>query len=208
MKIRDDPPAISTKMYGMTGAASSQPRTLHCDCGEVREVSVGIAVLACVRCGRAMHAPRPPEPPVPSHLIIAAASILIELLCALAFTLGAIWMLRTGDTSARAIAVPAIAAIGLAAGAYAYRGGVTSLIVGAAITAAIALACSLQPTTVGDLFLRAHLAPALGPPNRLALLTGGLSLITVGICVAALPQARKFAAWQRDRLERAFALPG
>jgi hypothetical protein len=194
-------------MTGMTWEASSQPRVLHCDCGEIREVSVGIAVLACVRCGRAMHAPRPPEPPVPSHVIIATASILVELLCAIAFILGAVWMLRAGDTSPRAIAVPAIAAIGLAAGALAYRGGVVSLIVGSTITAAIAILCSLQTAAVGELFLRAHLAPTLGGPSRLATVTAGIALITLGICVAALPQARKFAAWQRVRLERAFALP-
>jgi len=191
----------------MTRADSSQRRVLHCDCGEIREVSVALPVLACVRCGARMHDPRPPEPPIPSKLIVTGASVLIELLCAIGFTLAALWMLRTGDTGPRAIAIAAICAVGILTGAMAYRGSVGGLIVGGAIAAAIAFACAIDTSAVAELFVRARVAPLLvRDPQKLATITAGVALIALGVCIAALPQARRFAAWQRMRIERAFAL--
>ena len=138
---------------------------------------------------------------------MTGASVLIELLCAIGFTLAALWMLRTGDTGPRAIAIAAICAVGILTGAMAYRGSVGGLIVGGAIAAAIAFACAIDTSAVAELFVRARVAPLLvRDPQKLATITAGVALIALGVCIAALPQARRFAAWQRMRIERAFAL--
>jgi hypothetical protein len=87
----------------------------------------------------------------------------------------------------------------------AYRGSAGALVVGAAVDAAIVAMCLPGHDRITELLRVSGVVPYVtGDAHRLALGIAAFAGAACLACLAALPQARRYAAWQRSRIELAF----
>jgi len=189
----------------------SEPATieLHCVCGERRVVPAGLRIVSCVKCGRALGPPLPAPGPRPAIFLLAAATNMTQLVSAIALGLAIASAARHFDASAALGAWLIVPLLGIFAGGKAYRGGPGALVVAAVIDAVIVAMC---------LAGRDHVIEMLHASGALRYVTVDTALLTYGIaalagvaglaCLAALPQARRYAAWQHTRIELAFRTRG
>ena len=185
----------------------SQPAAieLHCACGERRVVPVGLRIVSCVKCGQALGPPLPVPGPRPAIFLLAVAANLTQLVSGIALGLAIAWAARRSDTSSELVALLVVSVIGIIAGGRAYRGGVGSLVVGAAIDAAIVAMCLASRDRVTALLHGSGVVPYVtSDAERLALAVGALACVACLASLAALPQAHRYAVWQRRQIELAF----
>lgn len=178
-------------------------RTLHCVCGATRVVPNSLAIASCVLCGRRLGPRLPTMVPAPSLVVLVVASTLAALVCAASLGVALAWSVQLRDLGPPVIAWSAVSFLGMIGAWKAYGGGVIALVVEAAICGSVAVVCVVSSDTVLDLLHVAHVVPGL--------LTDG-SVIVVGVaiaaafactlCICAVPQARRYVAWQLGQLER------
>jgi hypothetical protein len=171
---------------------------LVCECGATR-ASAGLRTMACVSCGRAMHAPLPPAEPRPRTGVLALAALISQLVAMGVLALAIIWVLNHRQTSTPVIAFGGVALAGVITGSRVYRGSLVSVLLTAIIDAGFAgilfsRDSVLASFTYGQQFV---------DPDGLSLSLGGLAAVAAMLCAIAIPQARRFTAWQHDQLERA-----
>jgi hypothetical protein len=139
--------------------------------------------------------------PPPSRTLVATATLASQLLGTLAFALGLIWIVALRVTDPSIIAVMVAGAICVFAGGNAHRGNVIALGICAVFDVAVAVAALARlPAT------RAFAWPPLARFDveqhlPIALLAAGIIAALAAItCIAALPQARRFAAWRGEQI--------
>lgn len=163
-----------------------------------------MATIGCVQCGRPLGERMRTFVPAPSRILLVLGATLAELVCGASIALAIAWCAARLEISVVAIAWAAASLVGLLAGARAYRGGVVSLIVAAVVLAASGCVCLLASDRTLEVLRVARVAPGLVDEGPTVLLAAGItSLAAAVLCACALPQTRRFASWQLDRLERA-----
>lgn len=179
---------------------------LHCTCGATREAPVTMSVVSCVRCGAAMGlASTVVSVPAPRRTLVAAATLVSQLLGASVFALGLVWIIALHVTSEVVIGAVVASALVVFAGGHAHRGGHVALALCAAFDAAVGIALLLQIpiATAYTAAPMARISEALARHHEVIItITGGCAVVSAIACLAALPQARRFAAWQREQLDR------
>lgn len=179
----------------------------HCACGATRSAPGRLSMISCVRCGRAM-ATRIAEAyvPAPSRPVLATATLVSQVLGAVAFVLALVWRLRLGGEGAGIVAVMVAGAACVFAGGLAHRGSVVAVIACVAFDMAIAIAC-LTELSAAHAFVYvpvASISAAAAAHLPLALAITGLLAVLAAIgCVAGLSQARRFAAWRDAQILQA-----
>lgn len=178
---------------------------LHCVCGGRRVVPAGLRIVSCVKCGRALGSPLPAPGPRPAIFLLAAATNVTQLVSGIVLGLAIASAARHFDASAALDAWLIVPLLGIFAGGKAYRGGPGALVVAAVIDTVIVAMC---------LAGRDHVIEMLHASGALRYVTVDPPLLTYGIaalaglaglaCLVALPQARRYAAWQHTRIELAF----
>src|SRR5712671_3963261 len=188
----------------------SGSQLFHCPCGARRPVSNGLRVVGCVLCGRAMSPYKSDAfSIVPSRWIVSLATLTSQLLGIVAFLLAATWMLKLGHRNVGVVAVAVLSAVSVFAGGHAHRGSVGALGVCAGVDLASGVAALIRWPVVTT-FLRTPLAWAA--PRIAADLTFALSIVALlallasVTCVCAVPQTRRFLAWQHAQLTLASRL--
>jgi hypothetical protein len=174
-------------------------------CGERRVVPAGLRIVSCVKCGRALGPPLPAPGPRPAIFLLAAATNVTQLVSGIALGLAIASAARHFDASAAFDAWLIVPLLGIFAGGKAYRGSPGALVVAAMIDTVIVAVC-----LVG----RDHVIEMLHASGALRYVTVDTALLTYGIaalagvaglaCLAALPQARRYAAWRHARIAIAF----
>lgn len=188
----------------MTG---SPPATieLHCACGERRVVPAGLRIVSCVKCGQALGPPLPEPGPRPAIFLLAAAAGATQLLSGVAFGLAIAWMARRDGASTELLAWLIVSALGVLAGGRAYRGGVGALLVSALVDAAIVAVRLPARDRITELLHASGVVPYVtADAEHLALSIAAFAGAACLLCLAALPQAHRYAAWQRSQIELAF----
>lgn len=119
----------------------------------------------------------------------------------LAFALALVWIVALHVTQPAVIAVMIAGAACVFAGGNAHRGNVIALGICAAFDTAVAvLALARLPITEAFAWpplARFHLEAQLPVLLLVSGVVAGLAAIT---CIAALPQARRFAAWRGEQI--------
>jgi hypothetical protein len=139
--------------------------------------------------------------PPPSRTLVATATFASQLLGTLAFALGLVWIVALRVTDAAILSIMIAGAIAVFAGGNAHRGNVIALALCALFDLAVAVA------TLAHLpIARAFTWPPLARFNieqHLALglfFAGIIAALAAITCIAALPQARRFAAWRGEQI--------
>lgn len=145
------------------------------------------------------------DKPAPSRPVLAGATLVSQLLGAIAFALALLWFVKLGNRSAPTIAVMIAGALCVFAGGHAHRGSVIAVLACVAFDIAIAVACfavpAAQPFVAAPV---AWLAPAALPHLAIAMVVvGSAGAIASVACLLALPQARRFGAWRDAQILRA-----
>ena len=139
--------------------------------------------------------------PPPSRTIVAAATLASQLLGTCAFALALAWIVALRVTEPQIIAVMIVGAVVVFAGGNAHRGNVIAL--GICATFDVAAACALLARIpAAEAFAWPPLARA-GVEHYLAiamLAAGIVAALAAITCIAALPQARRFAAWRGEQI--------
>lgn len=139
--------------------------------------------------------------PPPSRTLVATATLASQLLGTLAFALGLIWIAALHVTDAAIVAVMVAGTVAVFAGGNAHRGNVIALGLCAVFDVAVAVA-TLARLQVTESFAWPPLA-RFGAESALplAMLGAGVVAALAAItCIAALPQARRFAAWRGEQV--------
>ena len=183
---------------------------LHCACGATRHAPIALSIVSCVACGRAM---APAEvviyAPPPSRTLVATATLASQLLGTFAFALGLVWIVALRVTDATILAVMLAGTVAVFAGGNAHRGNVIALGLCAVFDSAVALA-TLARLPVTEAFAWPPLA-RFGVDAHLTLamlLAGVIAALAAITCIAALPQARRFAAWRGEQVLHAARVRG
>lgn len=163
-------------------------------------------VVSCVRCGAAMGLPaNVATVPAPRRGLVAMATLVTQLLGTAVFALGLVWIIASHVTSNVVIGAVVASALVVFAGGHAHRGGIVALAGCAAFDLVVGVALLLRiPTAVAYTAApMARISEALAHHHALVIaIAGGCAVVSAIACVAALPQARRFAAWQREQLHR------
>jgi len=170
---------------------------LVCECGATR-ASAGLRTMACVKCGRAMHAPLAPAEPRPGIGLVALGVLVGQLACVVVIGLAAVAMISTGEASGATLAVAGGATFGVLAGMFAYRGSTVALLVVAVIVATIAGGLLSEVGALGAL----PRAQSVVDPDLVGKLIAGVAALAAVLCASAIPQARRYAAWHDEQIER------
>jgi len=178
---------------------------LHCVCGATRPAPVGMRTLSCPSCGRAMTPPADLPTPAPKRWLLAAATLVSQLLAIGLFTLALLWMIRHGDRSYLMVGFLVAGASGVFAGGSAHRGWTGALVGCAVLDLALSIAC-LSGAEHVKRFVAVpvvKLAPAFTRVDLAVAITGVVAAVAATACLLAIPQARRFAAWHDQRIEQA-----
>lgn len=139
--------------------------------------------------------------PPPSRTLVATATLATQLLGTLAFVLALAWVVALRVTDPVVVAIAAAGAACVFAGGNAHRGNLAALGMCALFDIGIAVA------TLGRLSAtEAFAVPAFAHVDaeqhvRLALFVAGtIAALAAITCIAALPQARRFAAWRGEQI--------
>jgi hypothetical protein len=175
---------------------------LHCACGATRRAPIALSIVSCVSCGRAM-APAQvvTYAPPPSRTLVATATLASQLLGTFAFALGLIWIVALRVTDATIISIMFAGTVAVFAGGNAHRGNVIALGLCAVFDLAVATA-TLARLPFAEAFAQPPLARFAADTHLpLAMLGAGVIAALAAItCLAALPQARRFAAWRGEQI--------
>ncbi len=172
---------------------------MHCACGATREVPSALRFVGCVKCGRAMAQRSTEPPPTPPRSIVAAATLASQLLGTLAFGLALVWIVKHGNRAPWVFAILALGAVCVFAGGIAHRGSVRALAVCVLLDAAVAVVCLGHLSSVKGFMLPpvAWVAPAIAHELATAMtIAGAVAALAAVACIAAAPQARRFAQWR------------
>jgi hypothetical protein len=164
-----------------------------------------LRIVSCIKCGQALGPPLPAPGPRPAIYLLAVAASATQLVSGLVLCLALTWAARRFDASSDLVAWLIVSIIGILAGAKAYRGSVGALLVAAAIDAVIVAMRLPDRDLLTELLHVSGVVPYVTDDTQLLALSiaafAGASCLA---CLAALPQARRYAAWQRSQLELAF----
>ncbi|HLL20745.1 MAG TPA: hypothetical protein VK427_01380 [Kofleriaceae bacterium] len=163
-----------------------------------------------MQCGRAM-APssKTAFAPAPSRAVVAAATLVSQLLGTLAFAFGLVWIVALRVNDAAVVAVLVVGALAVFAGGHAHRGSVVALGACAAFDVAASVVGLARLPGV-EAFTQPVLA-RFAAEDHLAVgltVTGIVAALAAITCIAALPQARRFAAWRGQRVLEAARVRG
>ncbi len=165
-----------------------------------------MSVVSCVRCGAAMGLPSAVVTvPAPRRTLVAVATLVSQLLGTAVFALGLVWVISLHVSSDLVIGAIAVSALLVFAGGHAHRGGLVALVFCAAFDLTVGLALVLRiPTALAYTSVpMARVSGALAHHHAFVItIAGACAVVSAVACVAALPQARRFAAWQREQLQR------
>ena len=139
--------------------------------------------------------------PPPKRSLVATATFASQLLGTIAFALAVAWIAALRVTEPQILAVMIVGAIVVFAGGNAHRGNVVALGICATFDVAVAAAL-LARVPVAEAFASPPLARLhVDQHLALALLAAGIVAALAAIaCIAALPQARRFAAWRGEQI--------
>jgi len=180
---------------------------LHCACGERRVVPAGLRVVSCVKCGRALGPPLPEPGPRPAIWLLALAAGAAQLVAGIGLGLAIACAARRSGASSALAAWAIAGVVGVFAGGMAHRGRVGALVVAGLAAAALAAMCLTSRARLTELLHASGVvAYVTVDAQLLARALAGLAGVACLACLAALPQARRYAAWQRERLELAFRM--
>lgn len=147
----------------------------------------------------------PPSPaasaPAPARTLVAAATLASQLLGTLAFALALVWIVALRVTEPTVIAVMVVGAACVFAGGNAHRGNVTALGICVVFDLAVAVA-ALVRLPAADAFAWPALARIHAEPHLALVMAaaGATAALAAVACIAALPQARRFAAWRGEQI--------
>lgn len=139
--------------------------------------------------------------PPPSRTLVATATLATQLLGTLAFALALVWIVALRVTD------PVILAAGLAgaacvfAGGNAHRGNLVALGLCAVFDIGVAVA-TLARLPAAEAFAVPGFA-RIGAEQHVGLalfIAGTIAALAAITCLAALPQARRFAAWRGEQI--------
>lgn len=178
---------------------------LHCVCGERRVVPAGLRIVSCIKCGQALGPPLPRTGPRPAIFLLVVAASSTQLVSGIALGLVITWAARRSGASAELFAWLIVSILGIFAGGKAYRtGSVGALLVGEAINMVIVALCVGSRDRVTELLHVSGVVPYVTHDAKLlTLVIAAFSGIACLMCLAALPQARRYAAWRHSRMELA-----
>ena len=180
-----------------------QLHVLHCGCGATRRAPAYRTILSCIQCGAAMAPPTIATDPPPRRALVSAATFASQLLATITFALALAWIAALGVIDALTIGILATSAICVFAGGTAHRGSLVALALCSAFDIGVALV-TLARLPITNAFTSpplAHLSEPLA--NRLdaiLLVIGAFAALSALACIAALPQARRFAAWRGEQI--------
>ena len=143
--------------------------------------------------------------PAPRRTLVATATLVSQLLGTAVFALGLVWIIASHVTSDVVIGAVVASALVVFAGGHAHRGGLVALVFCAAFDATVGVALLLRiPIVAGYAGApMARISEVLARHHEIIItIVGGCAVVSAVACVAALPQARRFAAWQREQLDR------
>jgi len=184
-----------------------QPATveLHCVCGERRIVPAGLPVVSCIKCGQALGPPLPAPRPRPAIFLLALAASATQLVAGVTLGLAIASGAKHFDARSYLLAWLIVSVIGIFAAGKAYRGSVGSLYVASAVGAAIvAMRLASRDSLTDMLHTSGVLRYVAVDAELIALSIAGLASFSCVACLVALPQVRRYAAWQRRQIELAF----
>ena len=144
--------------------------------------------------------------PAPARGLVSTATLLSQLFGTLAFALSLAWIISMRVTDGTVIGTLVVGAIVVFAGGNAHRGSLVGLVLCAAFDAAVAVLCLTKNATAGAFVgvPLARLSPSLFKHGELVLVVAGAVAAAAAIaCMAALPQARRFAAWRGEQIMHA-----
>jgi len=137
----------------------------------------------------------------PARTLVATATLASQLLATIAFALALVWIVALRVSEPAVIAVLCVGAVCVFAGGNAHRGNVIALGICAAFDIAVAITTLVRlPSAVAFTevpFARFHAAAYLPAAMLVAGVIAALAAVT---CIAALPQARRFAAWRGEQI--------
>lgn len=178
---------------------------LHCVCGERRIVPAGLPVVSCIKCGQALGPPLPAPRPRPAISLLAIAASATQLVSGVALGLAIASAAKHFDAQSYLLAWLIVSVVGIFAGGKAYRGSVASLYVASAIDVAIvAMRLASRDSLTEMLRVSGAVRYVAVDAELLALAIAGFASFACVACLVAVPQARRYAAWQRSQIELAF----
>lgn len=178
---------------------------LHCVCGERRIVPAGLPVVSCIKCGQALGPPLPASRPRPPIFLLAVAAGATQLVSGIALGLALTWMAKHLETRPELVAWLVVSVLGILAGGAAYRGSAGALYVAAAIDVALVAMRLLSRDPLTELLRVSGVVPYVtSNAELLALSIAAFASFACVACLVAVPQARRYAAWQRRQIELAF----
>jgi hypothetical protein len=173
---------------------------MHCACGATRDAPAGLTIVSCVACGAAMTRSIPIQYATPpARTLVTTATFATQLLGTLAFALALVWIVALRITAPPIIAVLLAGAVAVFAGGHAHRGNVIALGVCTAFDLAVAVFI-LARLSATEAFAWPALARLHVAPTYFLLAAGILAALAAIACIAAMPQARRFAAWRVELL--------
>jgi hypothetical protein len=184
-----------------------QPATieLHCVCGERRVVPAGLPVVSCIKCGQALGPPLPAPRPRPAIFLLAVAASSTQLVSGIALGLGITWVAKHFDARTELVAWLIVSILGILAGGKAYRGSVGALYVAAAVDVALVAVRLMSRDPLTEMLRVSGVVPYVtASAELLALSIAAFASFACVACLVAVPQARRYAAWQRRQIELAF----
>ena len=174
-------------------------------CGERRIVPAGLPVVSCIKCGQALGPPLPAPRPMPSIVLLAAAASATQLVSGVALGLALTWAARHLDASPHLVAWLIVSVLGIFAGGKAYRGSVGALYVAALIDVVIVAMRLVSRDFLTEMLRVSGVVPYVTSSTELLGLSIAVFASVAGVaCLAAVPQARRYAFWQRRQIELAF----
>lgn len=176
-----------------------EQRVMHCACGAIREVPSALRFVSCVKCGRAMAQRRLTDSePSPTRWIVSAATLASQLLGTVAFAIALVWIVKHGNRAPWVVGVLALGAVCVFAGGIAHRGSLRALAICVLLDSVVAVVCLGHVSSAKGFVLPpvAWVAPSVAHQLATAMtITGVVAALAAIACVAAAPQARRFAQW-------------
>jgi len=148
-----------------------------------------------------MHAPLPPAKAPPSIALLVFAALLSQLVAGMVLCLAIAWSAVHAVVVVEVIVAGSIGLVGILAAGMAIRGRVVPLMIAGVIDAAIAGVSLARRGVLADLDRVQDWIEL----DRVALGHAAAGALAAVLCACAIPQARRYAAWQLAQLERAIA---
>ena len=176
---------------------------MYCACGATRHAPAGLTIVSCVACGARMSRTMPityAKPP--SRAFVSTATFASQLLGTAAFALAIVWIVALRVTTPPVIAVLLAGAVAVFAGGNAHRGNIIALGICTVFDLAVA-GLALPRLALTETFAAPALARLGVAPTYVLFGAGILAALAAIACVAAMPQARRFAAWRGEQILQA-----